>query len=66
MDWLSENWMGLLVAWSAAVALAQTIVRLTPTDKDDSIVGTIALFTEKVRNLLTFSAPSSPSKDQLK
>ena len=66
MDWLSENWMGLLLVWSSLVAAAQTIVRLTPTDKDDSIVGTIALFTEKVRNLLTFSKPSSPSKDQIK
>ncbi len=50
--------------WAAAIGLAQAIVRLTPSDKDDKILAQVGAFAESVRNVLQLQRPSAPSDDQ--
>ena len=42
MEWLQANWAELGVAVLAAVRLAESIAKLTPTEKDDKVVAKIA------------------------
>ena len=44
MEYLSENYNGILAIIGAVVTLASTIVALTPSTKDDEIVGKIVEF----------------------
>ena len=41
MDWLLEHWESIFAAWGALVAICTTIVKLTPTQKDDNILSKI-------------------------
>ena len=38
MNWLSENWDTIWMAFSSLVVAASLIVKLTPGDKDDKFV----------------------------
>ena len=44
MDWITANWVNVLAAFGTLVAAAGAIARLTPTKKDDEIVGIIKKF----------------------
>lgn len=37
LDWILEHWVDLLAIYGAIVALCSTIIKLTPTTKDDDI-----------------------------
>lgn len=39
MNWLVENWAEVLAAYTATVTAASLIAALTPTPKDDTVVG---------------------------
>ncbi len=52
--------------WMSLLGIAQVVVRLTPTKKDDSILATIGSVTEKIRNLLSIQTPKAKSQDQQK
>lgn len=39
MQWVVENWEAILAAVTAVVTAASAIAALTPTPKDDAIVG---------------------------
>lgn len=39
MTWIIENWESVFAIVTAAVALASTVAAITPTPKDDAIVG---------------------------
>ena len=66
LEWIKDpaNIAAIFVVWAALIGLAQTIVRLTPTDKDDRIISKLGTITEKLRNLLTLQAAGSVTKDQ--
>lgn len=36
LDWVLEHWVDLLAIYGAAVAICTTIVKLTPSTKDDA------------------------------
>jgi|TARA_R100000482_G_scaffold56309_1_gene20186 hypothetical protein len=38
MEYIQQNWEGLLLILTSAVALASAIAAVTPTPKDDSLV----------------------------
>lgn len=39
MEWLGSHWQDILAAFGALVVAAGGIARLTPTKKDDEVVG---------------------------
>ena len=41
MNWLIENWAGILTAITSVIAAASAIAALTPTPKDDGAVAKI-------------------------
>ena len=43
-NWIVENWAYILSAFFGVVVVASIIVKLTPTTKDDSILGKIIAF----------------------
>jgi hypothetical protein len=47
MNWISENYDNILAVIGAVVTLASTIVALTPSTKDDAVVGKIVEFIAK-------------------
>lgn len=49
MNWILENWMGILTAITSVIAAASAIAALTPTPKDDSFVA-------KVKGMVNFLA----------
>lgn len=51
MNWIIENQKELISALFALVAFAEVIVRLTPTEKDNSIL-------KKIVNILFFLFPN--------
>lgn len=59
-----ENITVFFGAWAGLLALAQVIVRFTPTDADDKLLGKVGSFFEKARNVLTVQKPSASTKDQ--
>lgn len=48
IEFITGNWEGILLIAISAVVLAEKIVALTPTKKDDEIVA-------KVRDVITFA-----------
>ena len=62
MEWITENWETLLMAWLALIGFMQIVVRITPTNRDDMILGKIAGLSQGLRNLLTGAKPLG-SKD---
>jgi len=66
MEWLQSNYGNLtaiFVAWSGILAVLQVLVRLTPTEKDNSVLAGFAAWVQRVRNLLMAQAPNGQSKD---
>lgn len=49
MNWILENWAGILTAITSVIAAASAIAALTPTPKDDS-------FLAKVKGFVNFLA----------
>ena len=47
MNWIAEHYQEVLAIIGAIVSVASMIVALTPSTKDDEIVGKIILFIEK-------------------
>lgn len=41
MEWIMENWQGILAAVTGVIAAASAIAALTPTPKDDAILSKI-------------------------
>lgn len=41
INWIKENWESILAIYGAVVAICTTIVKLTPSTKDDTIWGNI-------------------------
>lgn len=39
--WISANWSNILTIYGGIVAICTTIVKLTPSTKDDTVWGTI-------------------------
>ncbi len=37
MNWIIEHWVDLLAIWGGVVAICSTIVKLTPSTKDDAV-----------------------------
>lgn len=58
MEFLTENWSGVLTALAAAHALAVAIVNLTPTPKDDEILEKVYRVVEIAAGLFTSKAKS--------
>ena len=41
VGFVTNNWTNILAIYGAAVALATTIVKITPSQKDDEILGKV-------------------------
>lgn len=41
MNWLLQHWDELFAAWGILVALCTAVVRLTPTQKDDTFLAKV-------------------------
>lgn len=52
LDWLKDNGMELVAALMAALTLAEVVVRLTPTKKDDGVVERIGAGLRKALDVL--------------
>lgn len=48
MNWIMENWVNVLIIYSAVVTIASVIVKLTPTQTDDAVLAKILKFLELV------------------
>lgn len=62
LNWLLENWDGVLGVIAAAHALALAIVNLTPTPKDDEIVGKVYKVIEALAGVVTRKAKTLPGE----
>ncbi|MEF2052989.1 hypothetical protein [Pseudomonas aeruginosa] len=62
MNWIIENWDGVLGVIVAAHALALAIVNLTPTPKDDEIVGKVYKAIEALAGVLSRNAKTLPGE----
>jgi len=51
MDWLIENWAGLLTALTAIIAAASAVANLTKTESDNKAVAAVS----KVVNVLALN-----------
>lgn len=58
MEFVTENWGGILAALAAAHALAVAIVNLTPTPKDDEVLAKVYRVVEIAAGLFTTKAKS--------
>jgi hypothetical protein len=56
MEWVIANWDGILFAVTAVIAAASAVANITPTKKDDKVVGKIA----KVVNALALNFKAGP------
>lgn len=55
INWITAHWADILAIYGAVVAMATVIVKLTPTVKDDEILG-------KVIKALDFVSTVNPKK----
>lgn len=44
LDWIIEHWDDILTIYGGIVAICTTVVKFTPSTKDDEIVGKIINF----------------------
>lgn len=44
LDWITEHWDDILAIYGGLVAICTTVVKFTPSTKDDEIVGKIINF----------------------
>lgn len=62
IDTILNNWEGILAVIAGAHALAVAVVNLTPTPKDDEIVGKVYKVVEVVAGVVTRKAKSLPGE----
>lgn len=62
IETILDNWDGILAVIVAAHALALAIVNLTPTPKDDEIVGKVYKVIEALAGVLTRKAKTLPGE----
>lgn len=62
VETILENWDGIVAVIVAAHALALAIVNLTPTPKDDEIVGKVYKVVEAMAGVLTRKAKTLPGE----
>jgi predicted metal-dependent phosphoesterase TrpH len=48
MEWLQANWVNVFAAIGGIVTAATLIVKLTPTTKDDEVVGKVREVWDKI------------------
>lgn len=53
IDWILEHWVDLLAIYGAVVAICTTIVKLTPSVKDDEIWSKIIKILDKFSTVFT-------------
>ena len=41
IEWITNNWNNLLSAWGGLVAICSSIVKITPSTKDNKVFGFI-------------------------
>lgn len=44
LDWITEHWDDVLAIYGGLVAICTTVVKFTPSTKDDKIIGKIINF----------------------
>ncbi len=44
LDWITEHWDDVLAIYGGLVAICTTVVKFTPSTKDDEIIGKIINF----------------------
>lgn len=64
MNWIVENWEGVVATLVALHALAIAVVNLTPTPKDDEILGKVYRVVEVVAGLFTKQSKELPDKGE--
>lgn len=47
LDWILNHWVDLLAIYGAVVAICSTIVKITPTQKDDNVWAKILKILDK-------------------
>ena len=47
INWILEHWVDLLAIYGAVVAICSTIVKITPTQKDDNVWAKILKILDK-------------------
>lgn len=47
LNWILEHWVDLLAIYGAVVAICSTIVKITPTQKDDNVWAKILKILDK-------------------
>jgi hypothetical protein len=47
VEWIQSNWANIIQVYLATVGLASVIVKLTPTQSDDAVLGKITGFISK-------------------
>ena len=47
IDWILNHWVDLLAIYGAVVAICSTIVKITPTQKDDNVWAKILKILDK-------------------
>ena len=62
LNWLIENWDGVLAVITASHALALAVVNLTHTPKDDEIVGKVYRVIEALAGVVTRKAKALPGE----
>ncbi len=62
--WISTHYLEVFAVWAGVLAVAQLVVRMTPSEADDRLVSKLGAWTEKLRNLLVGRMPSAPTRDQ--
>lgn len=56
MNWIVENWTGIMAAVGLVVTAASAIVKLTPSQKDDAIMAKVL----KVLDYVSIFNPKPP------
>lgn len=53
IDWILNHWVDLLAIYGAVVAICSTIIKLTPTQKDDNVWAKILKILDKFSTVFT-------------
>lgn len=62
VEWLTTNWEAVAAVFAGAHALALAIVNLTPTPRDDEILGRVYRVVEMVAGLFTDTVKTLPGE----
>lgn len=53
MEWILEHWVDLLAIYGAVVAICSTVIKLTPSKKDDDVWAKIIKILDKFSVVFT-------------